>query len=96
MEVKKKMTTESLEGKAKPENPSEGIGPGFMMRVLNKIGYRPENLIVPGVTIKQGEELNGVFVCPQRLGEVYLSEEEARRELAENETLYRLDIRRIE
>jgi len=90
------MTTESLEGKAKPENPSEGIGPGFIMRVLNKMGYRPETLVVPGVTIKKGEDLKGVHICPQRMGKVYLSEEEARRELAENETLYRLDIRRIE
>ncbi|MFA7707485.1 MAG: hypothetical protein WCX73_00890 [Candidatus Pacearchaeota archaeon] len=74
------------------ENPFEGL----MERVFQNIGARPEPIVVPNVLIGKGDELRNLYVCPQRIGEVYGSEEAARRELGQNQTLYQVNVKRIE
>lgn len=72
--------------------------PGFgelMKMVFEDIGAKPEHIIVPNVLLKEGDKLE-LYVCPQRIGEIYGGEDAARESLGQNETLYRVDIRRVE
>jgi hypothetical protein len=83
--------------KENERKPSErSIVHDVIVEVFEKMGARPEHILVPNVLIRAGEELNGIYVCPQRMGQVYIGEEEAKRELSEGSTLYRVDIRRVE
>lgn len=63
--------------------------------VFRKMGLRPEHIIVPNLLIRKGEEME-LYVCPQKLGELYGSKEAARRQLEPGQTLYDVRIRRIE
>ncbi len=71
-------------------------GQDFMLKVFEQMGCRHEHIIIPNIVLRRGEELQELYVCPQRIGDVYGSEEAARRDLGENETLYRVNVGRVE
>lgn len=68
----------------------------MILQVFKSIGAKPEHIVVPNVLVRKGEELLELYVCPQRIGDLYGNEEAARRDLGEGETLYRVNIRRVE
>lgn len=78
-----------------PKNPGK---PSDLVRKMLEAAFKairakPERLSI-NVLLKEGDELKGIYVIPGRQNP-YIREEEARAEIRDGETLYRLDVYRV-
>jgi hypothetical protein len=71
----------------------EAFGDHLLKDIFYLMGVKPETLEVK-VLLQKGRTLESIYVIPTK--GTYCNECDARKELKEGETLYKLDIQRVE
>ena len=66
-----------------------------MNKILEEIGAKPATLLIRNIAIMKGSSLQGLIVNPDIM-KTYISEDTAKKELAPNQRLYKVDVYRIE